>query len=1151
MAFTHLHVHTEYSLLDGAAKIKDLIARTKELGMDSIAITDHGVMYGVILFYKEALSQGIKPIIGCETYIATGSRFSKEKGDGYNHLVLLCKNNEGYKNLIKMVSYGFTEGYYRKPRIDLDLLKKYNKGLIALSACLAGPVSRAVLDKGYESAKETALMYSEIMGEGNFYLELQDHGIPEQKTVNQALIRISKETGLPLVCTNDTHYINADDAQAHDLLLCIQTGKTVNDTDRMRYEGGQYYVKSPDEMSRLFSYAPEALENTQKIAEQCNVTFEFNKYKLPVFDVPNGKTALEYLTELCRSGLERRYGTQHDPALDKRLEYEIGVIKQMGFVDYFLIVWDFIRYAKENGISVGPGRGSAAGSITAYTLGITDIEPIQYDLIFERFLNPERVSMPDIDIDFCYERRQEVIEYVNKKYGADHVAQIITFGTMAARNAIRDVGRVLDMPYADVDKIAKMVPEELKITIKKALETSPDLRDIYEKDENVRFLIDMSMKLEGLPRHSSTHAAGVVICDKPVMEYVPLNTNDGLITTQFNMTTCEELGLLKMDFLGLRTLTVIKDAFIEINRGRETPLTIEDIDYSDPAVYAMIRQGKTTGVFQLESAGMQNFMKELAPTCMEDIIAGISLYRPGPMDFIPKYITGKNNQNKIEYTHPALEGILKPTYGCIVYQEQVMQIVRELAGYSLGRSDLVRRAMSKKKEDVMAKERHNFIYGIEGQVKGCLANGISENAANEIFDEMTDFAKYAFNKSHAAAYAVVAFRTAWLKTHYPVEFMAALLTSVMDNPKKIAGYMEECRRMKIRLLPPDINESYGNFSVSGNNIRFALSAIKHVGKNNIDFLVRERELNGSFISMTEFLDRMGPNVNSRMIESLILGGAFDSLGGKRQQYFKSYDAIYKGLSQTKKNSIEGQLSLFTDFNDNKSSAYKDELPNISEYSKKALLSHEKDVLGIYLSSHPLDEYADIIDICTTNRLIDIDNENTDPQKKIEDGQQLKIIGIITEIKTKITKNGQQMAFITIEDTSSSAEILVFPKIYALSSAVIHPDQVVYISGHASISEDRGNSIIAEQLCSIEQLKAQNTELWLKITADTAETPDTICDYIAAHRGFSPVIIYDEALKKKLYLTEKYRAYINDELLDTLTKKLGSGNVATKNKLKKN
>ncbi|MBR6401299.1 MAG: DNA polymerase III subunit alpha [Firmicutes bacterium] len=1151
MSFTHLHVHTEYSLLDGSAKIKELIARAKELGMESLAITDHGVMYGVILFYQEAVKQGIKPIIGCETYIATGSRFSKEKGDGYNHLVLLCKDNEGYQNLIKMVSLGFTEGYYRKPRIDLDLLRENNKGLIALSACLAGPVARAVLDSGYETAKETALMYNEIMGEGNFYLELQDHSIPEQKTVNQALIRISRETGIPLVCTNDSHYITADDAEAHDLLLCIQTQKTVNDEDRMRYEGGQYYLKSPEEMAELFSYIPEAVENTEKIAERCNVTFEFNHYKLPVFDVPDGKTAFDYLRELCLDGLDRRYGRQHDPALDKRLDYEINVIKTMGFVDYFLIVWDFIHYAKQNGISVGPGRGSAAGSITAYTLGITDIEPVQYDLLFERFLNPERVSMPDIDIDFCYERRQEVIEYVNRKYGEDHVAQIVTFGTMAAKNAIRDVGRVLAMPYADVDKIAKMIPEELKMTISKALSMNPELKAVYEGDASVRYLIDMSMKLEGLPRHASTHAAGVVICDKPVMEYVPLSTNGGLVTTQFTMTTCEELGLLKMDFLGLRTLTVIQDAFNEINRRREgKPLTVDDIDYSDPAVYDLIRQGKTTGVFQLESAGMQSFMKELSPNCMEDIIAGISLYRPGPMDFIPKYIAGKNDPQSIQYTHPALESILKPTYGCIVYQEQVMQIVRELAGYSLGRSDLVRRAMSKKKEEVMAKERHNFIYGITDEVRGCLASGISEKAANRIFDEMTDFAKYAFNKSHAAAYAVVAFRTAWLKTHYPVEFMAALLTSVMDAPKKMTVYMEECRRMKIALLPPDINESYGNFSVSGSNIRFALSAVKHVGKQNIDYLVKERSTGGNFVSLTEFLDRMGTNVNSRMLESLIWSGAFDSLGGKRLQYYSIYDVLYKGLGQTKKNSIDGQMSLFTDFNDDRESAYRDDLPPVGEYSKRELLSHEKDVLGIYLSSHPLGEYEELIRKCTSNRLIDLDAENDMEQPLLEDGQHLSVLGIVTAVKTKITKSDQMMAFITLEDLTSTADVLVFPKIYAVSSPLLHTDSIIYIRGHASVSDDKGNSIIADEIRSVEQIYAESTELWIKLTADTAETVESICEIISAHKGLSPVVVYDERSGKKMRLTDKYRAYIDDSLKQLLKAKVGSENIATKEKFRR-
>lgn len=1172
MAFTHLHVHTEYSLLDGSAKISELISHVKKLGMDSIAITDHGVMYGVIDFYKEALKQGIKPIIGCEAYIATGSRFSKEKGDHYNHLVLLCKNNEGYKNLIKMVSYGFTEGFYRKPRIDLELLKQYNGGLIALSACLAGPVPRAVINEGYDKAKEIALMYSEIMGEGNFYLELQDHGIPEQKTVNQALIRMSKETGLPLVCTNDTHYINADDAQAHDILLCIQTGKTVNDEDRMRYEGGQYYVKSAEEMSALFSYVPEAIENTQKIAEQCNVSFEFNKYKLPVFDVPDGKTAYEYLHEMCIAGLDERYGKEHDASLNERLEYELGTISQMGFVDYFLIVWDFIHYAKNNGISVGPGRGSAAGSLVAYCLHITDIDPLRYDLIFERFLNPERVSMPDIDIDFCYERRQEVIEYVNRKYGEDHVSQIITFGTMAAKNAIRDVGRALDIPYADVDRIAKMIPEELKMTITKALygdpenhnPGNPELKQLYDSDENVKFLIDMSLKLEGLPRHASTHAAGVVICDKPVLEYVPLNKNDDVVTTQFPMTTCEELGLLKMDFLGLRTLTVIRDTLTEINRNRETPLDIHNIDYDDQAVYDLISQGKTTGVFQLESSGMQSFMMELQPTNMEDIIAGISLYRPGPMDFIPKYLTGKRNRDNIEYTHPSLENILKPTYGCIVYQEQVMQIVRELAGYSLGRSDMVRRAMSKKKEDVMAKERRNFIYGIEGQVKGCLANGIPEETANRIFDEMTDFAKYAFNKSHAAAYAVVAYQTAWLKTYYPVEFMAALLTSVMDNPKKSSVYMEECRRMKIKLLPPDINESFNNFSVSGQNIRYALSAVKNVGKANIAFLVSERERSGNFVSMTEFLDRMGTNVNTRMIESLIWGGAFDSLGGTRLQYFKVYDSIYKGLGQNKRNTAEGQLSLFSDFAENKSDAFKDELPDVGEYDKRAKLSHEKNVLGIYISGHPLGAYEELVNRYASNRLVDFDMTDDNEQPLIKDEQEIAVIGIVSAVKNKLTRSNKMMSFVTIEDITSSIEVLVFPKIYddinaslaeeasmsglpITTSHSLQEDRIIYVRGHASISEEQAPKIIAEEVKTIERLAAENTELWLKISKGSSVTPEMLRDKISLHKGYSKVVIYKEETKERLRLTDKYKVFINDEFKKELTGILGEGAVAEKSK----
>ena len=913
--FTHLHVHTGFSLLDGSSKIKELVKKTKELGMDSIAITDHGVMYGCVEFYKAAKAEGIKPIIGCEVYVASKSRFDKENSPDnfYYHLVLLAENNKGYDNLIKIVSYGFKDGFYYKPRVDIELLEKYHEGIIALSACLAGPVARTIIRQGYDKAKEVALRYNNIFGENNFFLELQDHmdGSVDQQTVNQSLMRMHQETGIPLVATNDCHYISPEDAEAHDILLCIQTNTTVDEADRMRYEGGQYYVKSPEEMYSLFPYAHQACENTYKIAQRCNVEFEFGNYKLPVFDVPDGKTAVEYLSELALNGLKERYG-EVTPKLKERLDYELSIIIQMGFVDYFLIVWDFIKYAKDNGISVGPGRGSAAGSIVAYSLRITDIDPIKYDLIFERFLNPERVSMPDIDIDFCYERRGEVIDYVRRKYGNDQVVQIVTFGTMAARNAIRDVGRALNIPYADVDRVAKMVPQELHITIEKALVKNPEFKEIYDTDPTVKHLIDMSMKLEGLPRHTSTHAAGVIISDRPVEDYVPLNLNvkDNAITTQYTMTICEELGLLKMDFLGLRTLTVIQNAFKEIERNYGLKFDGHSIDYGDREVYDLISSGKTLGVFQLESPGMTSFMKELRPNNIEDIIAGISLYRPGPMDFIPKYIDGKNNPSHIKYTHPLLEPILRNTYGCIVYQEQVMQIVQELAGYSLGRSDMVRRAMSKKKADVMAKERENFINGLGDSVPGCVKNGIPANIANIIFDEMTDFAKYAFNKSHAACYAVVAYQTAWLKTHYPAEFMAALMTSVQDRPDKIALYIANCKTMNIGILPPDINESLSNFSVSDGNIRFGLSAIKGVGSNNITSIMKNRSNEGNFKSLHQFLDRMGSNINSKTIESLIYAGAFDSLGGKRSQYIQSYKKMYDGLNSRKKSNIEGQMSLF-------------------------------------------------------------------------------------------------------------------------------------------------------------------------------------------------------------------------------------------------
>lgn len=1143
--FTHLHVHTEYSLLDGSSKIKELVKEVKELGMDSIAITDHGVMYGAIDFYKEALKVGIKPILGCEVYVASGSRFDKtySKDNTYYHLVLLAENNEGYENLIKLVSFGFTEGFYYKPRIDIELLKQYNKGIIALSACMGGAVARAVLKNSYEKAKEVALMYNNIFGNGNFFLELQDHGIENQTIVNQNLIKISKETGIPLVCTNDIHYIKEEDAKAHDILLCIQTGKTVEDENRMRYEGGQYYLKSPKQMLNIFPYAPEALENTYKIAQRCNVSFEFNKYKLPVFDVPQNKDAFIYLKELCLDGLKNRYETVTDQLL-QRLDYELNTIKQMGFVDYFLIVWDFIKYAKDNDIMVGPGRGSAAGSLVSYCLKITDIDPIQYSLIFERFLNPERVSMPDIDIDFCYEKRQNVINYVIQKYGADHVSQIITFGTMAARNAIRDVGRALNIPYADVDKIAKMIPMELKITISKALVQNPELLEEYNNNPVVKNLIDMSLKLEGLPRHASTHAAGVVICDKVVMDYVPLNTNDGVVTTQFTMTTLEELGLLKMDFLGLRTLTVIKDSFKEINRIHNLNISENDIDYNDSKIYELISTGNTDGVFQLESAGMKQFMKELKPECIEDIIAGVSLYRPGPMDFIPKYVKGKNTKTDIKYTHPLLEPILKPTYGCIVYQEQVMQIVQELAGYTLGRSDLLRRAMGKKKTEEMELERKNFIYGIEGEVDGCVKRGIDENIANEIFDEMQDFAKYAFNKSHAAAYAVIACQTAWLKAYYPVEFMSALLTSVSDNATKIAEYIADIKRMGIELLPPDINEGFDRFSVSNGKIRFNLSAIKNVGKSLIKALVNDREKNGKYTSLRDFLNRLNGELNSRAIECLIKAGAFDSLGGKRSQYLDVYKKYYDGINQTKKITMEGQLDIFS-INSGEEQNLKDTLPNIDELNKKDMLDFEKDILGIYVSGHPLDEYNGNLKKFISNTTLDFIKTESEQDFKIKDNKKVIVGGIISNVTHKYTKNNKQMAFLTVEDLYGSIEVIVFPEPFYQYNKFIKEGSVVLIEGKASISEDQMPKIIVSNIKSYEDLKYLNKTLWIKLPKNLSITLKDVEKILIEHKGLTPVIVYDEEKKLKFNLNSTHWVNISDSLINNLKNTLNESCIVIK------
>ena len=958
MAFTHLHVHTEYSLLDGSSKIGELAARAKELGMDSMAITDHGVMYGVIDFYRAARAAGIKPIIGCEVYVSPGSRFDRETVHGedrYYHLVLLAENNTGYQNLMKIVSKGFVDGFYYKPRIDEEVMREYHEGIIALSACLAGEVPR-YLEKGlYEEAKEAAKRHLEIFGEGNYFLELQDHGIPLQRQVNQGIMRLSKELNIPLVATNDCHYINAEDWEAHDILLCIQTGKKVSDENRMRYEGGQYYVKSEEEMRQLFPYAPEAIENTHKIAERCNVEIEFGVTKLPRFDVPDGYDSWGYLNHLCDEGFALRY-PDDDGTLRARLDYELGTIKSMGYVDYFLIVWDFINFAKSHGIAVGPGRGSAAGSIVAYCLKITDIDPIRYQLLFERFLNPERVSMPDIDVDFCYERRQEVIDYVVEKYGKDQVAQIVTFGTLAARGVIRDVGRVMDLPYSLCDQVSKMVPAELNITLDLALQKNPELKALYESDEQVKKLIDMSKRLEGLPRHTSMHAAGVVISRTSIDEYVPLSRGaDGTIVTQFTMTTLEELGLLKMDFLGLRTLTVIQDAVKMIEKDYGVKLDLEHIDYDDKKVMDSLGTGKNEGVFQLESGGFKTFMKELKPTTLEDIIAGISLYRPGPMDFIPKYLKGKNDPASITYTCPQLEPILKPTYGCIVYQEQVMQIVRDLAGYTLGRSDLVRRAMSKKKAAVMAKERQNFVYGNEEEgVKGCIANGIDEKTANQIYDDMTDFAKYAFNKSHAAAYAVVAYQTAFLKYYYPKEFMAALMTSVMDNTTKVSEYILACRNMGIPILPPDINEGYSGFSVSGNGIRYGLSAIKSVGRAVVDVIIAERESGGLFKNLDDFVSRMSnKEVNKRTLESFIKSGALDTLPGTRKQKLIVSGDLLESKSKEKKTVMEGQMSFFDIAPEEEKDNFHITVPDVGEYDKQTLLAFEKETIGIYVSGHPM------------------------------------------------------------------------------------------------------------------------------------------------------------------------------------------------------
>ena len=1145
MNFTHLHVHTEYSLLDGSNKIQEYVNRVRELGMDSAAITDHGVMYGVIDFYRAARAAGINPILGCEVYVAPGSRFDREIGSGddrYYHLVLLAENNQGYANLMKIVSKSFVEGFYYKPRVDLQLLEKYHEGLIALSACLAGEVARFLTRGMYEDAKAAALRYQDIFGKGNFFLELQDHGIPEQQNVNQQLLKMHRETGIELVATNDVHYTLAEDAQPHDVLLCLQTGKKLSDENRMRYDGGQYYVKSPEEMERLFPYATEALENTHKIAERCHVEIEFGVTKLPKFDVPEGYTSWEYLNELCFNGLEERYQPVTEE-LKERLNYELSTIKNMGYVDYFLIVWDFIRYARDHDIMVGPGRGSAAGSLVAYTLGITQLDPIRYDLLFERFLNPERVSMPDIDVDFCFERRQEVIDYVRRKYGDDCVVQIVTFGTLAARGVIRDVGRVMDLPYAQVDTIAKMIPQELNITIDKALKMNPELKKTYEDQPEIHDLIDTARRLEGLPRHTSMHAAGVVISQKDVSEYVPLSrAQDGSIVTQFTMTTLEELGLLKMDFLGLRTLTVIQNAVHLIEQDTGVHLDMQQIDYNDKKVLDSLGTGRSDGVFQLESAGMKNFMKELKPQSLEDVIAGISLYRPGPMDFIPQYIRGKNHPDTIQYDCPQLEPILKPTYGCIVYQEQVMQIVRNLAGYTLGRSDLVRRAMSKKKAAVMEKERQNFVYGNEAEgVPGCIANGISEQVANKIYDEMIDFAKYAFNKSHAAAYAVVSYQTAFLKYYYPVEFMAALMTSVIEMPNKVAEYIQVCRQMGISILPPDVNCGIYGFSVDHGAIRYGLSAIKSVGRPVINALVEEREKNGTYRSLKDFIERLTGIVNKRAIENFIKAGALDCLEGNRRQKMNVYGQIVDSIAQEKKNSFAGQMSLFDLVSDEDKKDFEIRMPNVGEYDKEMVLAFEKEVLGIYLSGHPLEGYRGIMDKMISAKTTDFQPDEESGIPKVYDGQKVIIGGMITERTIKYTRNNKVMAFLTVEDLVGNVEVVVFPRDYEKWQTLITDDARVFIQGRVNAEDDRPSKLILEKVHSFEDIPR---EIWIqfKDKAEYSAAEAELQSFLQSASGTSAVVIYLKDVKAMKRLPAAFCIRINEEILSELKKKYGESNV---------
>ncbi|MCI8349526.1 MAG: DNA polymerase III subunit alpha [Firmicutes bacterium] len=1132
MAFTHLHVHTEYSLLDGAARIKDLVSHAKELGMESLAITDHGAMFGVIDFYKECKKQGIKPIIGCEVYTAARKLTDKEadKDKHQGHLVLLAKNEEGYKNLIKLVSIGYIKGYYYKPRIDKDVLRQHSKGIIALSACLAGNVQQRLLQGNYEGAKAEASELLDIFGKGNFYLELQDQGLEEEARIKPQMLQLSQELDVPVVATNDVHYVRKSDAEAHDVLLAIQTATSINDENRMRFPNDEFYLKSEEEMRKVFASVPEAIDNTQLVADACNMEFEFGQYHLPEFISPDGKSNEEYLRELCYKGLKERYGSS-DKSLEDRLEYEIGTIVSMGYVEYFLIVWDFINYAKENGIMVGPGRGSAAGSLVAYCLKITDIDPIRYNLIFERFLNPERVSMPDIDIDFCYERRQEVIDYVTRKYGEEKVCQIITFGTMKAKQAVRDVGRALDVSYAETDMIAKAIPFDLHMTIAKALDTNPELAKMYEENPKAKQVLDMAQALEGMPRHASTHAAGVVISKKPIDEYVPMYLSDKGPATQFTMTTIEELGLLKMDFLGLRNLTVIRDALELIEKNYGVTIDFAKMGYDDPKVYEMIAQGNTQGVFQLESQGMTQFMKNLKPSCFEDIVAGISLYRPGPMDSIPKYIENKKNPDKIKYVHPSLAPILDVTYGCLVYQEQVMQIVRDLGGYSYGRSDLVRRAMSKKKMSVMLEEKEYFIHGKtddQGNVEiaGCVRNGIPEEAAEEIFNDMVSFAEYAFNKSHAAAYAVVAYETGYLKLHYPVEFMAALMTSVMGDVRQIPKYIRNCNEMGIEVLPPSVNKSMKKFSVEDGKIRFGLMGVKNVGENAIDAIIQAREEKGLPKDIFTFVEQLDISlVNKKAIESLIRSGACDCLSENKAALLSVYEGLVESAQSDNRKNLAGQMSLF-DLGGAEEAAetMSPKLPDIAPFSKDISLAMEKELLGVYITDHPLKDYADKMEAVATITSEELNHAGEEAEigehTDIKDGMKAVMAGMVTSKRTLITKSNKMMAFLVLEDLYGVSEVVVFPNVYERAAQYLQSDSVVAVRGTVNFKEDEAPKLLADSIEPLDSAAEANAEqksetvdknklIKLKIpsSVDVNITLGQIKETLERHHGDVQVLIY--------------------------------------------